>query len=187
MDISSYPVFRLINPYALHIKVPKGRVEIGLFVYGCVFASFTLFVIFIVIVNSLPLPVMLFSLLPFILATATFGSYMKWFKTGQIVEINKMQNKIILKEKLANLLPREKRYDIKDIDGFQIEPYVAYRAGNSPSDSPVTNGFCVKVKFVKKKLFWFIEKDTPYVIIGAYLTKDEAMALKEWLKDQCRN
>ena len=149
------------------------------------FAFFTLFGIFIFITNSLPLPVMLFALAPLILATATFGLYMKWFKTGQVVEVDRFQNKIILKEKLANLLPREKKVDIGDIDDFKVEPYVAYRTGNSSSASPVTKGYCVKVKFVKKKLFWFVEKDTPYVTIGAYLTKDEAIALKEWLKEQC--
>ncbi len=184
MEICRYSVFKQIDPHTIHIKVPKKRVEIGLFVYGGVFASFTLFLIFISITNRLPLPVMLFALAPLILATTTFGLYMKWFRAGQFVEVDKLQNRIILKEKLANLLPREKKIDIKDIDDFWVKPYVAYSSGNYPS-SPVTKGFCVKVKFVKKKLFWFIEKDTPYVTIGAYLTKEEAMALKEWLKEQC--
>ncbi len=68
------------------------------------------------------------------------------------------------------------------IRGFSVVPFVVYRRQTTPAiSSATTKGFCVKVLFHTEKLFWFVEKNTPYVTIGGYLKREEAKRLHSWL------
>ena len=179
--LEKYPVFRMINDDTVHIKVPKERVAKGLLFFSIIFLSFAVFIIYTLLKSHQPLPTLLFSIPPIFFAIITFGLYNKWYQTGQVVKVDKNNNLLILKEKLANYIVKTKKYKIDDIKNFIVTPYVAYRTGSSPNASRVIKGYCVMIQFVRKKLFWFIEKDNPIVNIGAYLKREEAEALRLWL------
>ncbi len=180
--LERYPVFNIIDDYTIHIKVPRERVAKGLLVYSFMFLAFAFFIIIILLKDRQPPATLFFSLPPFFFSLIAYGLYKKWYETGQIVKIDKDNSLLILEEKIVNYIPSQKKYKIEDIRSFIIAPFVAYRSGSSPGAAKITRGYCVMIQFVRKKLFWFIEKDTPIVNIGAYLEKEEALALKLWLE-----
>lgn len=173
----------------IHILIPSKRVSRDLLILGSFFFLFFVLVEMILLqnlmLNKIPWQVLLIPFpLPFI-SFILFGKWLKWQKTGQVVEIDEQRKRLVIREKKANILPSCREIPFDRIKGFSAVPFVVYTSGRYSSGG-VTKGFCVSVIFHPQKLFWFIQKDTPGVSIGGYLTRDEVVELRRWLEDHIK-
>ena len=164
----------------IHIILSKSQVSLDMLFWSAFLLLFMVLVELIIVAGNAPWPVMLMPLpcLPF--ALFFFNQWHKWFSFGQLVKFN--NGNMIIVEKFLNIIPRKRRFSLKMIRGFSVVPFVVYRRQTTPAiSSATTKGFCVKVLFHTEKLFWFVEKNTPYVTIGGYLKREEAKRLHSWL------
>ncbi len=182
-DLEQYEAFTCIGNNKVHILVPRSRVAKAMLLFATFFLLFFILVELIIISGEVPWPVRLMPAPVLVGSIISFGLWRKWHKTGQVVEIDEGSGKLIIEERKANIIPSCRTISIKDIGGFSVIPFVVYRiqSRSGTRSTAHTKGFCVSVVFPAQKLFWFIQKNTPKVTIGGYLTRNEAVALRQWL------
>ena len=182
-DLERFPAFKCIGPDTVHILVSRKAISWDMLIFAVFFLLFFLLVELLILTDNVPRAAMLMPS-PLLLASiVSLGMWLKWQKTGQIVAIDRQNRLLTIKEWKANLIPSTRRIDFDKIEGFSVVPYTVYRSqgGGGTYSTPHTRGYCVAVKFVKQRLFLFIEKDTPALTIGGYLQRDEAALLRTWL------
>ncbi len=173
-------MFKELDQNSLHIILPKSRVSWDMLIWSSFMLLFFLLAEMIIFTGNAPRPVMIMPVPLLLFAILFFNQWYKWFTFGQLVQFK--GDHLVIKERFLDLFSRKRQIPINEIQGFTVTPFVEYRSASTPATgSATTKGYCVKVLFHTKRLFWFIEKDKPHITIGAYLKRKEAEELKSWL------
>jgi len=144
-----------IDVNTIHIRVPREQVSWDMLILSLFFFLFFLLGEMLMVgenipplVYAMPLPVLLMALI-------FFNQWIKWFRWGQWVQMENGILKIV--DSFLGFFPITRRYDAKKIVDFEVVLFTVYRSGGTFNYGETTKGFCVRVVFVREKLFWFIE------------------------------